>query len=58
MTERADSDEAFVNRATKLVELDAAIIRGLDDAEAGRVRSSSEVFDQLEARLAGKTDST
>lgn len=58
MTESADSGEASLNPAAKLVELDAVIVRGLDDAEAGRVRSSSEVFDQLEARLAGKTDST
>lgn len=52
MTENADSGEAFVNPATKLVALDAAIVRGLDDAEAGRVKPSSEVFDRLEARLA------
>lgn len=58
MTEGADSGEASLNPAAKLVALDTAIVRGLDDAEAGRVRPSSEVFDQLEARLAGKTDST
>lgn len=58
MTESADSGEALVNPATKLVALDAAIVRGLDDAEAGRVKPSSEVFDRLEARLAGKADST
>lgn len=58
MTESADSGEAPVNPATMLVELDAAIVRGLDDAVAGRVKPSSEVFDRLEARLAGKADST
>lgn len=58
MTESADSGEAFVNPVTKLVALDAAIVRGLDDAEAGRVKPSSEVFDRLEARLDGKTRST
>lgn len=57
MTERAGSNEAFVNPATKLVALDAAIVRGINDAEAGRVKPSSEVFDRLEARSAGKTDS-
>lgn len=58
MTESADSGEAFANLATKLVELDAAIVRGLDDAVAGRVKPSSEVFDRQEARLVDKTDST
>ena len=43
-------------REARLAALDAAIARGLDDADAGRVRSSSEVFDRLEARLAAKAD--
>jgi len=37
---------------TRLASLDAAIARGLDDAESGRVRPSSKVFDRLEAKLA------
>ncbi len=45
-------------REARLAALDAAIARGLDDADAGRVKSSSDVFDRLEARLAGKTDRT
>jgi antitoxin ParD1/3/4 len=45
-------------REARLAALDAAIGRGLDDADAGRVKSSSEVFDRLEARLAGKADRT
>jgi len=43
-------------REARLAVLDAAIARGLDDAEAGRMRSSSEVFDRLEAKLAGKAN--
>ena len=45
-------------REARLAALDAAIARGLDDADAGRVRSSSEGFDRLEARLAAKADRT
>ncbi|GMP05217.1 MULTISPECIES: type II toxin-antitoxin system ParD family antitoxin [Bradyrhizobium] len=41
-------------REARLAVLDAAVARGLDDAEAGRVKPSSEVFDRLEAKLAGK----
>jgi antitoxin ParD1/3/4 len=37
-------------REVKLAALDAAIERGLADAEAGRVSSADEVFDRLEAR--------
>ncbi|MEH2490271.1 putative transcriptional regulator [Bradyrhizobium sp. AZCC 2230] len=56
MTRRADSGEALENLSTKLAALDAAIARGFDDAETGRVKPSSEVFDRLEARLASKAD--
>ena len=52
----ADSGEAFENVATKLDALDAAVARGLVDAEAGRVKPSSEVFDRLKAKLAGTAD--
>jgi antitoxin ParD1/3/4 len=43
-------------REARLAALDASIARGLADADAGRVTSSSEVFDRLEAKLAAKTD--
>jgi antitoxin ParD1/3/4 len=43
-------------REARLAVLDAAIARGLDDADAGRVKSSTEIFDHLEARLASKAD--
>lgn len=54
MATRAESGKAL----EKLVALDAAIARGLDNAEAGRVKPSSEVFDQLQARLADTADRT
>jgi len=37
-------------RETKLAALDAAIARGVADAEAGRVKPLGEAFDRLEAR--------
>jgi antitoxin ParD1/3/4 len=37
-------------RETRLAALDAAIARGIADAEAGRVKPASEVFDRLEAK--------
>ncbi len=43
-------------REARLAALDASIARGLADADAGRVKPSSEVFDRLEATLAAKTD--
>ena len=43
-------------REARLAALDASIARGLADADAGRVRPGSEVFDRLEAKLAAKTD--
>ena len=43
-------------REARLAALDASIARGLADADAGRVKSSSEVFDRLEAKLAAKPD--
>jgi antitoxin ParD1/3/4 len=54
----ASSGEALEDLVTKLVALDTAIARGLDDAESGRVKPSSEVFDRLEAGLAGNADHT
>jgi antitoxin ParD1/3/4 len=37
-------------REAKLGALDAAIARGIADAEAGRVKPPSRVFDRLESR--------
>jgi antitoxin ParD1/3/4 len=41
-------------RETRLAALDASIARGLADADAGRVKSTSEVFGKLESRLKGQ----
>jgi antitoxin ParD1/3/4 len=38
-------------RETRLAALDASIARGLADADAGRVKSTSEVFGKLETKL-------
>jgi antitoxin ParD1/3/4 len=43
-------------RESRLAALDASISRGLADANAGRAKPNSEVFDRLEAKLAAKTD--
>jgi antitoxin ParD1/3/4 len=45
-------------REARLAALDAALARGIADAEAGRVKPLARVFDRLEARyrrLAAKT---
>jgi antitoxin ParD1/3/4 len=34
----------------QLADLDAAIARGIADADAGRVKPAAEVFDRLEAK--------
>jgi antitoxin ParD1/3/4 len=39
-------------REKHLVLLDAALARGLEDVEAGRVRPAKDVFDELKARYA------
>jgi antitoxin ParD1/3/4 len=41
-------------RETRLAALDASIARGVADADAGRVKSASEVFDALESKLKAK----
>ncbi|MEA2821500.1 MAG: hypothetical protein QOJ86_3504 [Bradyrhizobium sp.] len=38
----------------RLAELDAAIARGLADADARRVKPASEVFDALQTKLEAK----
>lgn len=43
-------------REARLAALDASIARGLADADAGRVKPSSDVFNRLEAELAAKTE--
>jgi antitoxin ParD1/3/4 len=37
-------------REARLADLDAAIARGIADADAGRVKPAAEVFDRLEAK--------
>jgi antitoxin ParD1/3/4 len=37
-------------REAQLADLDAAIARGIADADAGRVKPAAEVFDRLEAK--------
>lgn len=39
-------------REARLAQLDAAIQKGLDDVEAGRVVDADEVFDRLEKKYA------
>ena len=41
-------------RETRLAALDASIARGVADADAGRVKSSADVFEALEAKLRSK----
>ncbi len=41
-------------REARLSALDASIARGVADADAGRVKTASEVFDRLEAKLKAK----
>jgi antitoxin ParD1/3/4 len=43
-------------REARLAALDASIARGLADADAGRLKTSAEVFDRLESKFAAKTD--
>src|SRR5258708_8945910 len=42
------------DRETRLAALDASIARGVADADAGRVKSTSQVFDRLESKLKAK----
>ena len=44
------------DREARLAALDAAIVRGLDDVEAGRSKPASEVFDRLEAKYRAMID--
>ncbi|MBB4577547.1 type II toxin-antitoxin system ParD family antitoxin [Rhizobium lentis] len=38
------------DRETRLAALDASIMRGIADAEAGRTKPANDVFDRLEAK--------
>lgn len=46
------------DRETRLVALDASIIRGAADGDARRTKSASDVFDRLEAKYSAMTDKT
>jgi len=42
------------SRDTRLADLHASIMRGIADADAGRVTPMDEVFDRIEAKLKAK----
>ncbi|MGK6324708.1 type II toxin-antitoxin system ParD family antitoxin [Sphingomonas sp. DT-51] len=44
------------DREARLATLDAAISRGLDDADHGRTQDAAAVFDRLEERFARTTE--
>lgn len=44
------------DREARLAALDAAIARGLADADAGRTKPMDEVFDRLEAKYQAMAD--
>ena len=44
-------------REARLTALDVSIARGVSDAENGRTKSASEVFDRLEAKYAAMSRS-
>jgi len=44
-------------REKSLARLDAAIARGIADADAGRLHSSEEVFQELRERFSGRPSS-
>ena len=46
------------DRETRLAALDASIMRGIADADAGRTKSASDVFDRLEAKYSAMADKT
>ncbi len=45
-------------REARLAALDAAIERGIADADAGRVKPASEVFDRLKAKYTARLSSS
>jgi antitoxin ParD1/3/4 len=44
------------DRETRLAALDASIMRGIADADAGRTRPASDVFDRLDAKYLAMAD--
>jgi antitoxin ParD1/3/4 len=44
------------DRETRLAALDASIMRGIADAEAGRTKPASDVFDRIEAKYSAMAD--
>jgi antitoxin ParD1/3/4 len=46
------------DRETHLAALDASIMRGIADADAGRTKPASDVFDRLEAKYTAMSDKT
>lgn len=44
------------DRETRLAALDASIMRGIADADAGRTKSGSDVFDRLEAKYSAMAE--
>jgi|TARA_R110002020_G_scaffold379037_1_gene590054 antitoxin ParD1/3/4 len=44
------------DRETRLVALDASIMRGIADAEAGRTKPARDVFDRLDAKYGAMAD--
>ncbi len=44
------------DREARLAALDASIMRGVADAEAGRTRPAGDVFDRLEAKYRAMAD--
>ncbi|MGZ5871834.1 MAG: type II toxin-antitoxin system ParD family antitoxin [Bradyrhizobium sp.] len=46
------------DREMRLAALDASIARGVADADAGRTKSTAEVFDSLESKLKARAKPT
>jgi antitoxin ParD1/3/4 len=44
------------DRETRLAAQDASIMRGIADADAGRTKTASDVFDRLEAKYSVMAD--
>ncbi|MBP1886589.1 type II toxin-antitoxin system ParD family antitoxin [Sinorhizobium mexicanum] len=44
------------DRETRLAALDASITRGIADADVGRTKPASDVFDRLEAKYSAMAD--
>jgi antitoxin ParD1/3/4 len=44
------------DRETRLAALDASVMRGIADADAGRTKPASNVFDRLETKYSGIAD--